>query len=165
MQICFDSPVCVGFVIWTSHFSKIIQLYLAVSKNEHLFVGGIYSASELQNLPMWKSSKKKWWLICKMHFFQTLLILGSLLLWSVFEVRKALHINTEPSEEIKIRVERTEGKKTRVLGKWRQPAIDSRVTLKNTCENQCLVLAHCLYIMKRLTHRSALILLRHSHIK
>lgn len=111
MQICFDSPVCVGFVIWTSHFSKIIQLYLAVSKNEHLFVGGIYSASELQNLPMWKSSKKKWWLICKMHFFQTLLILGSLLLWSVFEVRKALHINTEPSEKIKIRVERTEGKK------------------------------------------------------
>lgn len=115
VQICFDSPVCVGFVIWTSHFSKIIQLYLAVSKNEHLFVGGIYSASELQNLPMWKSSKKKWWLICKMHFFQTLLILGSLLLWSVFEVRKALHINTEPSEEIKIRVERTEGKKKHVF--------------------------------------------------
>lgn len=48
-----------------------------------------------------------------MHFFQTLLIFGSLLLWSVFEVRKVLglHINTEASEEIKIRVERTEEKK------------------------------------------------------
>lgn len=50
-----------------------------------------------------------------MHFFQTLLIFGSLLLWSVFEVRKGLRINTEASEEIKISVERTEGKKKHVF--------------------------------------------------